>query len=248
MTTMALSRAGVTPLLRRPHLFDATRVITDDSTQIWLDGTPAYVGASSQIGGAVDSFMDEASPVVRLVDRVLRDAGVARVIRSVDAAYARVLVDTAPGPSSDEMDAVDAVSYLRSCLGVSQRAIEQATGIKHRTLQYWKKNPEAKPRAGSLGQLWTLLSAVEDLNNYLGDKPVAVWLKERPGRLESLKAGQFRRLVDLETAALRSDVASIPVITFDSNTVEPVPSALRPVGTGYDAWSIDGEAPRIVLD
>lgn len=248
MTTMAISRAGVTPLLRHPRRIDPTRAVTDDATQIWLDGAPAYVGASSKIGGATDPFMDEASSVVRLVDRVMRDAGVIRVIRSADATYSLVLVDTAPSLSSDDMDAVDAVSYLKNCLGVSQRAIEQATGIKHRTLQHWKKHPGAKPRAGSLGGLWTLMSAVEDLNNYLGEKPIAVWLKERPGRLESLKAGQFRRLVDLETAALRSDPASVPVVTFDNNTDEPVPPPARLSGSRFHTWPLDGEAPRIVLD
>jgi transcriptional regulator with XRE-family HTH domain len=141
---------------------------------------------------------------------------------------------------------------LKKRLGVSERVIEEATGISHSTLQYWKRNRDAQPRAGSEGGLWALMSAVDDIEAHLGhSKTVAAWLKERRERVTALKAGRLRRLVDRETGVLRTADTAVVTIEVDE-AIEAaetaVTEAVEERNTGSESWALDGPAPRIVLD
>jgi hypothetical protein len=251
VSTATLSSPAATGLFSRRSKMAPVRFVDEQPTQIWIGENPgSTVTNLSDFGDRLASLA--ATDGVSLVVRLVRDAGTVRISHSVDDDYALVLLGAARMTIDDEPSAVDAVLELKRRLGVSERVIEQATGISHSTLQYWKRNREAQPRAGSEGGLWTLISAVDDIDAHLGDsKTVAAWLKERPERVTALKAGRFRRLVDRETSVLRTAETAIITIEID----EAIGAAETPTaGPGEkknadtESWALDGPAPRIVLD
>jgi len=249
VSIMTLSSPGATGLLGHRTKVAPVRFVDEEPTQIWVSDTSSNAVTNlTEFGDRLTSLA--TTDGVSLVVRFVRDAGSIRVSHSVDDDYALVLLGTAAvAATDDEPNAVDAVMDLKKRLGVSERAIEQATGTSHSTLQHWKRNRDAQPRAGSQGGLWTLLSAIDDLETHLrGSKTVAAWLKERKERVTALKAGRLRRLIDQETGALRTADTAI-VTTEVDDTVETTPTApVDTQNTGSESWALDGAAPRIVLD
>lgn len=85
---------------------------------------------------------------------------------------------------------------VQKALGVTQKDLLSATGIKRRTFYSWKDPSTPRPRPSSLGRLWHLVDALEDLRETL-DRPVAAWLHSSSERMAAFRAGRFEYLVDL---------------------------------------------------
>jgi len=232
-----------------------------ESTQIWVNDTT--INAVSNLADFGDRLASiAAADVVQLVVRFVRDAGSVRVSHSVDDDYNLVVLNAIALPVMEEFvdddvdveepNAVDVIATLVKRLGVSERLIEQATGVSHSTHAHWKRNPAVQPRAGSEGGLWSLMATVDDLAAHLGDrKTVAAWLKEDGARRDALKKGMLRRVVDAETGALQTEASAVVrldlsedrgALTTTSN------SSGETEASRSESWSLDGPAPRIVLD
>jgi hypothetical protein len=98
----------------------------------------------------------------------------------------------------DEMsDIVDAFEHIRAELGLTQREMFSATGIKKRTYHSWKRKLlGTRPRVSSQGRFWRLADALEDLRDIV-DRPLAQWIRGDRQRLDALLGGRFDELVDL---------------------------------------------------
>lgn len=216
-----------------------------EPTQIWLGDT-----ATSTVGRLVD-FGDKlasvaTTDVIELCARYVRDAGVIRVSHCVDDDYNLVVLNTTTLATNQEPSVVEVIAGLKKRLGVSERAVEQAAAINHTSHYNWKKDPSIQPRAGSLGGLWALMSTVDDLEAQLGDRmTVKKWLKEDRARLEALKAGLLRRLVDQETGAVRSAGSAVVRLELhddseptDEPSATPVAQPLA-VHPDDESWALD---------
>ncbi|MBB6405082.1 hypothetical protein [Arthrobacter sp. AZCC_0090] len=84
-------------------------------------------------------------------------------------------------------------------LGITQKDLLAATGIKRRTYYSWKKPNTPRPRPASVGALWHLADTMVDLREEI-DRPLAVWLHALPEREAALQEGRFDDLVDLAVA------------------------------------------------
>jgi transcriptional regulator with XRE-family HTH domain len=94
-------------------------------------------------------------------------------------------------------DVVDAFERLRAELGLTQKEMFKATGISKRTFHSWSDKPAgSRPRVASLGRLWELADAVDDLREAL-DQPLNRWLRGDNRRISALLDGRFDELVDL---------------------------------------------------
>lgn len=98
----------------------------------------------------------------------------------------------------DEMsDVLEAFEHVRAELGLTQKEMFSATGIKKRTFHSWKRKPlGSRPRVSSQGRFWRLVDAVEDLRDTV-DRPLDRWIRGDRRRLEVMLNGQFDDLVDL---------------------------------------------------
>ncbi|NLU63705.1 hypothetical protein HCA61_15730 [Rhodococcus sp. HNM0563] len=98
---------------------------------------------------------------------------------------------------TETADVVDAFEQLRTDLGLTQKEMFKATGIRKRTFHSWADKPAgSRPRVASLGRLWELADAVDDLHNTV-DQPLARWLRGDPQRIDALLDARFDDLVDM---------------------------------------------------
>ena len=106
--------------------------------------------------------------------------------------------DQTPDPIANETaDVVDAFERIRAELGLTQKEMFKATGISKRTFHSWSDKPAGtRPRVASLGRLWELADAVDDLRETL-DQPLSRWLRGDKKRISALLEGRFDELVDL---------------------------------------------------
>lgn len=104
--------------------------------------------------------------------------------------------DDASSVDPGTADPLAVFDRLQIELGVTQRDLLAATGIKRRTYYSWKKPNTPRPRPASLGALWHLADAMVDLREEIG-RPVAAWLHALPEREAALREGRFENLVDL---------------------------------------------------
>ena len=262
MSIMTVSSPAATGVLG--HRPNSAPSFFGEPTQIWINDTTSNgVSNLADFGDRLASIA--AADVVQLVVRFVRDAGSTRVSHSVDDDYNLVVLNAIALPAmeervdvDDEIDVeepntVDVIGSLVKHLGVSERLIEQATGISHSTHAHWKRNPAVRPRAGSEGGLWSLMAIVDDLAAYLGDrKTIAAWLKEDGARKDALKRGMLRRLVDQETGALRTAASAIVTLDLsedrDALTSNDGSESQESEASRSESWSLDDPAPRIVLD
>jgi hypothetical protein len=94
-------------------------------------------------------------------------------------------------------DVLDAFEQVRAELGLSQKEMFEATGIKKRTYHSWRRKPaDARPRITSQGRFWRLVDVLEDLRDAVA-RPLDRWIKGDQRRLDTLLAGQFDDLVEL---------------------------------------------------
>jgi len=97
----------------------------------------------------------------------------------------------------ETVDVLDAFERIRAELGLTQKEMFKATGINKRTFHSWAaKPPASRPRVASLGGLWELADAVDDLRSTL-DQPMNRWLRADKKRASALLDGRFDDLVDL---------------------------------------------------
>jgi len=101
-------------------------------------------------------------------------------------------------------DPLKVFDRLQIELGVTQKDLLAATGIKRRTYYSWKKPSTPRPRPRSLGALWHLADALVDLREEIG-RPVAAWLHALPEREIALREGRFDDLVNLAVAMPRPE-------------------------------------------
>lgn len=164
---------------------------------------PAFREVVRTFSGALDPLGDhETLRVVRVV------GGVSRVVFSgwfPDVPLMSLRVADDPAEMLAVVDALAVFDQIRAELSVTLKDMFAATGIRSRTFHSWKrKAPSARPRANSMGMLWRLAEAVDDLRNTL-ERPIAPWLHGDPARLAALKAGRFDDLVDLAANAEKRD-------------------------------------------
>lgn len=123
----------------------------------------------------------------------------------------------ATGPESPTADIIAAVNTVTHALGVAERDVLAAAGIRDRTYYHWKRNPSTTPRSGSQANLWGVVSSVAGIVAQLDDLTPR-WLRADPDRLELFISGQHARLA-LLAAAAAADVR-IPSHTLDEHGVE----------------------------
>jgi transcriptional regulator with XRE-family HTH domain len=108
-------------------------------------------------------------------------------------------------------DVLDAFERIRTELGLTQKEMFKATGINKRTFHSWAEKPVgSRPRVASLGRLWELADAIDDLRSTL-DQPLNRWLRGDKKRIGALLDGQFDDLVDLavdRTPFLRREIGT----------------------------------------
>ncbi len=101
-----------------------------------------------------------------------------------------------PGIASRTAAAVDVVRELMARLGLSQKDVLDAAGIRKRTFQDWVRNPSRQPRLSSEADLWALAQSVEAMADEFG-ADLERWLKAEPERIKLLRRGEHRELVRL---------------------------------------------------
>lgn len=128
-------------------------------------------------------------------------AAIAQDIRDVIADWEDLdlddLLPTVPfgRPSAYPADEVSAVGFIESALRISVDRVLTATGIKPRTYYGWREGGR-KPRASSVGDLW---SAVEALYYLAQSHPnLSAWFKDNSDAQDLFDAGQFAELARLE--------------------------------------------------
>ena len=106
-------------------------------------------------------------------------------------------VPAAPAQVNEMSDILEAFEHVRAELGVTQKQMFKATGIKHRTYHSWRRKAvEARPRAASQGRFWRLVDVLDDLRDAV-DRPLGQWLSGAPERLSAFLDGRFDDLVDI---------------------------------------------------
>lgn len=100
----------------------------------------------------------------------------------------------APESASRTAAVEDVVRELMARLGLSQKDVLSAAGIRKRTFQDWVKNPSRQPRLSSEADLWALAQCVEAIADEIG-ADLERWLKAEPERIKLLCRGEHRELV-----------------------------------------------------
>lgn len=114
----------------------------------------------------------------------------------ISVSHAQASATEALDETSDVLIAFD---RLQSELGLSQKELFAITGIKKRTYHSWQRKPDSRPRLSSLGALWRVADAVDDLREAVG-RPLAQWIHAAPARQKALREGQLDELVDMAVA------------------------------------------------
>ncbi|GFG94336.1 hypothetical protein MTIM_02150 [Mycobacterium timonense] len=129
----------------------------------------------------------------------------------------------------ETVDVLDAFERIRTELGLTQKEMFKATGINKRTFHSWGDKPAgSRPRVASLGRLWELADAVDDLRSML-DQPLNRWLRGDKKRIGALLEGRLDDLVDL--------------------AVDRTPLPRREIGTSvYEGIAEDVDTPIIRTD
>ncbi|WP_132935619.1 hypothetical protein [Mycobacteroides abscessus] len=113
------------------------------------------------------------------------------------APYWRIDIPANTEEASGATEVLTIFERIRLELGLTQREMFTATGIRKRTYHSWRRKPlSAKLRVASLGRFWRLVDAVEDLDDTL-DRPLDQWIRGDQLRMEALLGGRFDVLVDL---------------------------------------------------
>jgi len=209
MTTMAATGA---PVFRGPNVPPAKRnamvpLTESDDDPYWAPTPVPMMGTAPALRAAIQQFAEALDPLQDedLIEVVLSADGQTVIVfahASLSAPHIVVRVGEEPLDSESitvgTAEALAVFSRVRAELGITQKDMFAATGIKHRTYHSWKKlGPTAQPRLASVGGLWHLADALEDIREALSGRSVAAWLHAAPERILALKAGRFDELLDL---------------------------------------------------
>lgn len=196
--TVATHTGSTTPIpssLKRNFFSSAQNV---DTTPVALASTtPALREAFILFAESLEPIRDRAT--VRLV--LGSDLTRPTLVWNAAISGRPVLVLRVGEAAPIDLEAADALTVfetIRCELGVPQKELLAATGIKHRTFYSWKRST-LRPRSSSLGRLWNLADALVDLRETL-ERPVGAWLHSSNERMALFKAGRFEDLVDLAVA------------------------------------------------
>jgi hypothetical protein len=147
------------------------------STFMEMSSSPGLRDVAAHFSGALDTWRREQVHVaiIKYLDGQTDLPGSALWMT---APYTFIDTVRAETQSVDETaDIVDAFEQLRTELGLTQKEMFKATGIRKRTFHSWAdKHAGSRPRVASLGRLWELADAVDDLRNTV-DQPLARWLR-----------------------------------------------------------------------
>ncbi|QZT56230.1 helix-turn-helix domain-containing protein [Mycolicibacterium austroafricanum] len=203
-------------------------------SNVWFS-TFVEISSSSGLRDAVAHFSGALDPcawdqfrveVFKGLDGQLNLSGSALWL-TAPYTFIDTVMDTETDSRVDETaDVVDAFERLRAELGLTQKEMFTATGISKRTFHSWSDKPAgSRPRVASLGRLWELADAVDDLRETL-DQPLSRWLRGDEKRIGALLDGRFDELVDL--------------------AVDRAPFPRREIGTSvYEGIAADVETPII---
>ncbi|MGC4111144.1 MAG: hypothetical protein QM747_12125 [Nocardioides sp.] len=159
-------------------------------------------------GGSVDLLVEEPHVVAGSMQAI----GAANPANSDDDdAWGTVV--------PDDGDAVTTVRTLVGVLDLPLRDVLKAAGIRRSSFHSWDKPNRPQPRTQSLGRLWALAQAVQDLSEML-DIRLGRWMLADQRRYRTLLEGEFDSLVEMAARAL------FP--TSDEVTPATAESAVRP--------------------
>lgn len=139
--------------------------------------------------GAIKSYV---SINVSAITQDIRDAIADWEDLDLDA-----LLPTVPigRPDTYPADEIAAVEFIEEALRIAADRVFAATNIKPRTYYGWREGTR-KPRASSVGSLW---SAVEALYYLAQSHPnLSAWFKDNAQAQELFDAGRFAELARLE--------------------------------------------------
>ena len=156
--------------------------------------------ASSRVS-SLSSYINHDSIDDPFLDIVLRqfDYELAPAVEAVERGD-QIGIAAAPMP------AVTAVHNLMASLGLTQRDVLKAAGIRKRTFQDWQRNPDRQPRLSSQADLWALAQSIEVISEHVGD--CERWLKADPERVRKLARGEHRDLVQVAAKVYSDDKPS----------------------------------------
>ncbi|WP_141772699.1 helix-turn-helix domain-containing protein [Mycobacterium malmoense] len=156
---------------------------------------PALRDAVTMFSGALDDIgVDVRIAVVKGFNGQLNVLGPTPWL---EIPFSFIGVRVAPAQVSEISDVLEAFEQVRAELGLTQREMFEATGIKKRTYHSWKRKPaDARPRVSSQGRFWRLMDALEDLRDVV-DRPLDQWIRGDQRRLSTLLDGRFDDLIDL---------------------------------------------------
>lgn len=156
---------------------------------------PALRDAVTMFSGALDDIaVDVRIAVVKGFDGHMNVLGPTPWL---EMPFSFIGVCVAPAQVSEMSDVLEAFEQVRAELGLTQKEMFEATGIKKRTYHSWKRKPvDARPRVSSQGRFWRLVDTLEDLRDVI-DRPLDQWIRGDQRRLDALLNGRFDDLVDL---------------------------------------------------
>ena len=161
----------------------------------WALGTPVRPGEGHDVDIAIGRLPDDAGlpgGVGDVRSRALREA--LESLYDVDPEERQEL------ELPSDADVVTTVRALVEALGLPLRDVLKAAGIRRSSFHSWDKPGKPRPRMNSVGRLWALAQAVEDLTNTI-NVPLSRWLLAAPKRHRLLLDGSFDELVELAVNA-----------------------------------------------
>jgi hypothetical protein len=113
------------------------------------------------------------------------------------------------GPGTYPADEVAAVEFIEGALRIPADRIFAATGIRPRTYYGWREGVR-KPRASSVGTLWSAVEAVY----YLAHRHpnLSAWFKDNTEAWELFDAGKFTDLARLEVEWFARNYGPAPAL------------------------------------
>lgn len=169
---------------------------TWDWTPVDVEGaTPALRDAVTLFSGVLDDFC--MNMLVATVKDSTGRTNVLGIPSWLVTPFSFIAVHDGAEEVGGMSDILLAFDHVRTELGLTQKEMFKATGIKHRTYHSWKrKSPDSRPRVSSQGRFWRLVDTLEDLRDAVG-RPVDQWIRGSRERMDALLDGRFDDLVDL---------------------------------------------------
>jgi hypothetical protein len=187
----------------------------DTRLLIWSTGSPALYGTSWRGRGCFTADLGAVSPRTWSLSLIGPHEALAAL------------------PQSNEI--VGAVDWISRSLGMAERDVLSAAGIRERTFYSWKSKPATVPRRGSQADVWALVRSTSLIVDALaGHAPL--WFRSDPSFHELFVEGQHAKLVGLAlvAAAAEADV-HVPSDLLDSlpESPRPNPEKLKEFRTTY---------------